>query len=92
MSEAQPWVSPPAPQPPDPSAGQRRPPSASSSPNGKGDRETQHTKKKSQSMCSNTLFAADDLIKDLTTTESEATADVTAPLGSTLQPKIPPSA
>ncbi|CAL1383062.1 unnamed protein product [Linum trigynum] len=40
----------PAPKPPDALTGSRRPPTTTSSPNGKGDREAQHQKKKAKAV------------------------------------------
>ncbi|CAI0435087.1 unnamed protein product, partial [Linum tenue] len=55
---------PPATQQPDPSAGQRRPPTASSSPNSKGEKETQQPKKKVRPMSVNPRFETQPMTED----------------------------
>ncbi|CAL1388780.1 unnamed protein product [Linum trigynum] len=92
MSEALSGATPPAPQPPDSSTEQRPPQLASSSPTGKGDRETQHTKKNARLMCANPLFVVDEMVEDPEMIETEPTVEEPVKPASLPQTEIPPLA
>ncbi|CAL1388660.1 unnamed protein product [Linum trigynum] len=65
MSTAGPGASPSVPRPHESVAGSRRPPSATSSPNGKSDKESQQATKRPKSMSENPLFQASPMVKDV---------------------------